>query len=138
MSCPNSNKVFDNFLFKSGLIDANLSPTEKAFQRRRVYYTICVVLRLLIAGLLLQFKDKPWLPYVTAIVSLIATLNLAFVRKQDGQWWSNNFSLVMNLSLFIASLLIIFKTGLPTWTLAFIFLFTILGGVFQSLLIPSC
>ena len=68
MSCPNSNKVFDNFLFKSGLIDANLSPTEKAFQRRRVYYTICVVLRLLIAGLLLQFKDKQWLPYVTAII----------------------------------------------------------------------
>lgn len=138
MSCPNSNKIFDNFLFKSGLIDDDLSPTEKAFQRRRVYYTICVILRLLIAGLLLQLKDKPWLPYVTALVSLIASINLWVYRKQDNQWWSNNFSLVMNLALFIASILIILKTGLPTWTLSFIFLFTILGGIFQSLLIPSC
>jgi hypothetical protein len=138
MSCPNSNKIFDNFLYGSGLINNDLSPSEKAYERRRVYYTICVTLRLLIAGLLLQLRDKVWVPYIVAVASLIASINLAFFRKQDGQWWSNNFSLAMNVLLFIASVLIIFKTGLPTYSLSFIFLFSILGGVFNSLLVPSC
>ena len=118
MTCPNSNKIFDNFLFGSGLINNDLSPSEKAYERRRVYYTICVTLRLFIAGLLLQLRDKVWVPYVVAIASLIASINLAFFRKQDDQWWSNNFSLAMNLLLFIASVLIIFKTGLPTYSLS--------------------
>ena len=138
MTCPNSNKIFDNFLFGSGLINNDLNPTDKAYERRRVYYTICITFRLLIAGLLLQLRDKAWVPYVVAIGSLIASINLAFFRKEDNQWWSNNFSLAMNLLLFIASLLIIFKTGLPTYSLSFIFLFSILGGVFNSLLVPSC
>jgi hypothetical protein len=138
MTCPNSNKIFDNFLFGSGLINNDLSPTDKAYERRRVYYTICITFRLLIAGLLLQLRDKAWVPYVVGVGSLIAIVNLAFLRKQDNQWWSNNFSLAMNLLLFIASVLIIFKTGLPTYSLSFIFLFSILGGVFNSLLVPSC
>ena len=138
MKCPNSNKIFDGFLFDSGLIDKNLSATDKAFQRRRVYYTICISLRLLIAGLMLQLKDKFWLPYIVALGSLIAVINLYFFRKEDNQWWSNNFSLIMNLILFIASILIIFKTGLPTVVIPLIFMLTIFGGLFQSLLIPSC
>ena len=81
MTCPNSNKIFDNFLFGSGLINNDLSPSEKAYERRRVYYTICITLRLLIAGLLLQLRDKVWVPYVVAVASLIASINLGFFRK---------------------------------------------------------
>jgi hypothetical protein len=138
MKCPNSNKIFDGFLFDSGLIDKNLSPTDKAFQRRRVYYTICIALRVLIAGLMLQLKDKIWLPYIVALGSLIAVINLQFFRKEDNQWWSNNFSLIMNLLLLIVCVLIIFKTGVPTILIPLIFLLTIFGGIFQSLLTPSC
>ena len=138
MSCPNSNKIFDDFLFNSGLIDKNLSPSEKAFQRRRVYYTICIMLRLFIFGLLLQFKDKVWVPYIVAIGSLIASINLAFFRKEDNQWWSNNFSLIMNILLFIASILVIFKTGLNTLSIPLLFFISIFGGIFQSLIISSC
>lgn len=138
MKCPNSNKIFDGFLFDSGLIDKNLSPTDKAFQRRRVYYTICIALRVLIAGLMLQLKDKVWLPYIVALGSLIAVINLQFFRKEDNQWWSNNFSLIMNLLLLIVCVLIIFKTGVPTILIPLIFLLTIFGGIFQSLLTPSC
>jgi uncharacterized membrane protein HdeD (DUF308 family) len=138
MSCPNSNKIFDNFLFNSGLIDKNLNPSEKAFQRRRVYYTICIMLRLFIFGLLLQLKDKVWLPYVVGIVALISSINLAFFRKEDNQWWSNTFSLIMNILLFVASILIIFKTGMSTLSIPLLFLISIFGGIFQSLIIQSC
>lgn len=138
MSCPNSNKIFDGFLFNSGLIDKNLGSSEKAFQRRRVYYTICIMLRLFIFGLLLQLKDKVWLPYVVGIVALISSINLTIFRKQDNQWWSNNFSLIMTLLLFISSILIIFKTGLSTLSIPLLFFISIFGGIFQSLIIPSC
>lgn len=137
--CPNNNKIFDNFLFNSGLIDKNLNDVEKAYQRRRVYYTICITLRLFLAGLLLQLKDKKWLPYITAVISLYAVISLLFFRKQDNQWWSNNFQLWIGILMLISSILLIFnKNIIPTYTLSLIFFISIFGGVFQSLLIQSC
>lgn len=137
--CPNNNKVFDGFLFDSGLINKNSTPVQKAYERRRVYYTICVMLRLAIAGLLLQLKDKFWVPYVVAVASLYSAISLLFFRKQDSQWWSNKFQATMSVLLFVASLLCIFKiNGFPTYSLALLFFISIFGGVFQSLLNPSC
>ena len=138
MSCPNNNKVFDNFLFKSGLINENLDDKQKAYERRRVYYTICITIRLAIAGLLLQLRDKVWVPYVVALFSLYSFISLAFIRKQDNQWWSNKFQLVIAILLLLASLLLIFKVNIPTYTLSILFFISIFGGYFQSLLIPSC
>lgn len=136
--CPNNNKDFDNFLFKSGLIDDNLSSEDKAYQRRRVYYTICITLRLLLAGLILQLKDKAWVPYVFAFFSGYSVYNYTFNRKEYNQWWSNKFQLAMAVIGFIVSILIIFKVGIPTYTMALVFFISIFGGVFQSLLVPSC
>ena len=138
MSCPNNNKVFDNFLFKSGLINENLDDKQKAYERRRVYYTICITIRLAISGLLLQLKDIVWIPYVVALFSLYSFISLAFIRKQDNQWWSNKFQLIISILLLLASLLLIFKVSIPTYSLSLIFLISIFGGYFQSLLIPSC
>ena len=137
-TCPNNNKIFDNFLFKSGLINEKLSDADKAYQRRRVYYTICVLIRLAIAGLLLQLKDHKYIPYIVAVIYFFSIINMSFYRKEDNQWWSNKFQLVMSISMFISSLLIILKTGLPTYFLSLIFFLSVFGGVFQSLLIPSC
>ena len=138
-TCPNNNIIFDNFLFNSGLIDKNLNNNSKACQRRRVYYTICVLLRLALAGLVLQLKDKTWIPYITGIFSLYSSINLLFFRKEDNQWWSNKFQAIIAILLFIFSLLIILKTNLvPTYTLSLIMFISVGGGVFQSLLIPSC
>lgn len=135
--CPNNNKAFDKSL--SFLFDKNLSPEDMAYQRRRVYYTVCVLIRLAIAGLLLQLKDKVWVPYIVAVVSLYSIYSLGFVRKQDNQWWSNRFQLMMAILLFVDSVLIIFKVRkVPTWTMALLFFISIFGGVFQSLLIKSC
>ena len=138
MSCPNNNKIFDSFLFDSGLINKNLSVADKAYQRRRVYYMICILIRLAIAGLVFQLKDKKFMPYVLAVISIYPIISLGFYRKEDNQWWSNKFQLVIAIALLISSLLIIFKVGIPTYIPALILLLSVFGGVFQSLLIPSC
>jgi uncharacterized membrane protein HdeD (DUF308 family) len=138
-TCPNNNKIFDDFLFNSGLIDKNLDDISKAYQRRRVYYTICVLLRLALVGLILQLKDKAWLPYVIGVFALYSWINLLFFRKEDNQWWSNKFQAIISILLFLSSILIIFKTNLvPTYILSLLMFVSVGGGVFQSLLIPSC
>lgn len=137
-NCPNNNNIFDPMLFESGLIDKNLSDIDKAYQRRRVYYTICILLRLAIAGLVLQLKDKYFMPYIVGIISIYPIISLGFYRKQDNQWWSNKFQLVIAIALFISCLLLILKVQLPTYVPALILFISVLGGVFQSLLIPSC
>jgi len=138
-TCPNNNKIFDDFLFNSGLIDRNLDDISKAYQRRRVYYTICVLLRLALAGLILQLKDKWWLPYVIGIIALYSWINLLFFRKEDNQWWSNKFQATISILLFLSSILIILKPNLvPTYILSLLMFISVGGGVFQSLLIPSC
>ena len=138
-TCPNNNKTFDNFLFNSGLIDKNLDDDAKAYERRRVYYTICVLLRFAIAGLALQLKDKIWLPYVIGIISLYSAINLIFLRKEDNQWWSNKYQGGISILLFISSLLIILKVDfVPTYILSLLLFMSVSGGIFQSLLNPSC
>jgi len=138
MSCPNNNKVFDGALFKSGLIDDSLSDADKAYQRRRVYYTICIFIRLAIAGLVLQLKDKEFMPYVLAVISIYPIISLGFYRTEDNQWWSDKFQLAVSIALFVASVLLIFKVNIPTYIPALILFISVFGGVFQSLLIPSC
>jgi hypothetical protein len=138
MSCPNNNKIFDGTLFKSGLIDESLSNSDKAYQRRRVYYTICILIRLAIAGLVLQLKDKEFMPYLLAFISLFPIISLGFYANEDNQWWSNKFQLAIAIALFVASMLLIFKINIPTYIPALILFISVFGGVFQSLLIPSC
>ena len=138
MICPNNNKIFDKMLFESGLIDDNLSDVDKAYQRRRVYYTICIMIRLTIAGLVLQLKDKEFMPYVICIISIYTIISLGFYRTEDNQWWSNKFQLAISIALFISCLLIILKTQIPTYIPSLILFISVFGGVFQSLLIPSC
>jgi hypothetical protein len=138
MICPNNNKIFDKMLFESGLIDDNLSDVDKAYQRRRVYYTICIMIRLAIAGLVLQLKDKEFMPYVIGIISIYPIISLGFYRTEDNQWWSNKFQLAISIALFISCLLIILKTQIPKYIPSLILFISVFGGVFQSLLIPSC
>ena len=135
-SCPNNNKIFDNFLFESGLINKKLSDSDKAYQRRRVYYTICVLIRLAIAGLLLQLKDNKYLPYILAVISFAVIIKMSY-REQDNQWWSNSFQMIIAVALFISSILII-KKKIPTYIPSLILFISVFGGIFQSLLIPSC
>jgi hypothetical protein len=81
MVCPNSNKQFDNFL--SLFIDNDVSSTERAYERRRLYYTVCITFRLFIFGLLLQLRDKVWLPYIVALITGYSIINLIFFRTQE-------------------------------------------------------
>jgi hypothetical protein len=139
MTCTfNGNHKFNNLLFDSNLINKDLPDFAKAFQRRRLYLTFCIMLRLAMAGIVLQLKDKHWLPYVIGVICLYPIVNLGFFSKPGEQWWSNTFQLVVSIALFLACLLLIFSVNIPTFVLPLILYISVIGGVFQAMLIPSC
>lgn len=137
MVCPNYNKnMIENF-HKLGLIDRNLSPEEEAIQRRRLYYTVCITFRLFLAGLLFQLKDKKWIQILVAVLSGFAIINYLFLKK-DNEWWNIYFSLFIYISLFISSILILLGFKITTYSLPFLFFFSIFSGIFKSMTRPSC
>lgn len=137
MVCPNYNKnMIENF-HKLGLIDRNLSPEEEAIQRRRLYYTVCITFRLFLAGLLFQLKDKKWIQILVAVLSGLAIINYLFLKK-DNEWWNIYFSLFIYISLFISSILILLGFKITTYSLPFLFFFSIFSGIFKSMTRPSC
>ena len=133
--CPNGDKLFDGLFYETGLITNDESL--RSFERRRVYYLVCIMFRLFLAGLLLQLKDKEYTPYIVMFVSTLTILNLSF-RKNNKQWWSIYFQMFIAILLFIVSSLIISGTNIPTSFLSGIYYISIFGGIYQSLLIPSC
>lgn len=135
-NCPNGDDLFNGLFYDTGLItdDESLRP----FERRRVYYLVCIMLRLFLAGLLLQLKDKKYTPHIVMIISALTIINLS-TRVNNSQWWSIDFQMFIAQLLFVASSLIVCGcNNIPTSSLAVIFYFSIFGGIFQSLLIPSC
>ena len=96
-NCPNIDK--DTLSgFKNIGVKMNIE------NRKILFYTLCVVLRLFIAGLVYQLKDKNWLPYIIILFSSLIIYRLH--DKIDGNfWWSRKFHLFICFSLIIVSVL---------------------------------
>ena len=138
MVCPNSNKDVIELFHKIGLLDTNLSSEEQAFQRRRLYYTVCITFRLFLAGLLFQLRNKKWIQILVAILSGLTILNYLFLKKKGDEWWNIYFSLAIYVLLFVTSILILLGVKITTYALPFIFFFSIFAGLFKSMTILSC
>ena len=135
MSCPNNDPAFDTFLFKSGLIDPDAPDT--AHQRRRVYYIVCVFLRLFLAGLVYQLKDKHYTHALVGIAALLAILNLYPKLNNTRQWWSVKYQFFISVVLLISSILVHFGK-IRSDILAITLYASVIGGVIQSFLVKSC
>ena len=68
-NCPNIDKDTLNVIKKIGL---DSTPKNRAI----IFYSICIVVRLLIASVAYQYKDKKWLPYLILIPSAIVIYRL--------------------------------------------------------------
>jgi hypothetical protein len=96
-NCPNIDK--DTL---SGL--KNIGVKMNIENRKILFYTLCIVLRLFVAGLVYQLKDKHWLPYIITSFSLLIIYRLH--DKIDGNfWWSRKFHMFICFSLIFVSVL---------------------------------
>jgi len=135
MSCPNNDPRFDAFLFKSGLIDPESPDT--AYQRRRVYYTICIMLRLLLAGLVFQLKDHEYIPFIVGLAAILTIVNLYPRINSTRQWWSIKYQFFISLILLLSCVLVYFKK-IRSDIIAFILYASVIGGVALSFFVKSC
>ena len=127
--CPNIDKDTLNALKKM-----NINPTTE--NRRVLFYTLCVILRLFIAGLAYQFKDNTWLPYIVLIISIYTIYRLS--NNLYGKWWwSRPFHLFICILLVIVSLLIIFKKINGKY-ISYLLYIDVIGGFTHSLFIKRC
>lgn len=143
--CPNDKQSFTDILYKIHLLDPLSSNETKAYTRRQIYYTICIFTRLAIAGLIFQKRNSIYTPYILILFSLFSIINLypfSFVNRSNAKmWWSSRYQFIIALLIFIFSFIgIIFKDNFAsyTWIYAALMYLSVFGGLFQSLLIPSC
>jgi uncharacterized membrane protein len=98
-NCPIHNPLIGNDIdFDSALATMGIEPEQKVL----VFLSVCIVLRLLIAGLANTYHKKKFVPYLTVVISLFAIFNLS--NKINGtQWWSTKFHLVTSVLLLLTS-----------------------------------
>jgi hypothetical protein len=101
MSCPNSDPQFDKML--SRYLDIN-SPDYPLY-RARIFYLVCIWVRLVLYTLVYVYREKEWMPYVTAAFSLFSIVNLkGSIQNPGRQWWSKRFQLAIAILVLVASI----------------------------------
>lgn len=92
-----SNKTIwlpDNPVVTAQLSRVGIMPSD----RQRVYYTVCVPLRLALAGLVYQYRDHPRLSTILVPICLLAVYNLVGdLNNPHPGWWSRRFHLLISI-----------------------------------------
>jgi hypothetical protein len=127
--CPNIDNDTLNALKKMGI-----KPTIE--NRKRIFYTLCIVLRLFLAGLVYQLKNNIWLPYIILCISIYTIYRLT--NNLYGKWWwSRPFHLLISCLLAIVSILVILKKVDGKY-ISYLLYLDVFGGFTQSLFIKRC
>lgn len=135
-TCPNSDPNFDAILTR---FFKNDSPQF----REKLFYYVCIWVRLALFSLILYFKDKWWIPIIVGGFSLFAIFSLSrnFIFNGVGggnQWWSKTFQLIMAILVLLACTLVYFKKISNTCIIPILLFISLLGGLFQSIFIKFC
>ena len=127
--CPNIDPDTYNGLRKLGV-------SMDVHNRQILFYTLCIVLRLFLAGVAYQLKDTLWFPYIVIVISLFIMYRLH--DKLEGNfWWSRKFHFIVCLLLVIVSLLKIVGV-LAGEYISYLLYLDVGVGFFHSLMIKRC
>lgn len=131
MSCPNSDPQFDKVLQ-----NINLNPTPDL--RQKLYYMVCIWVRLILFYLVYYYRHERWMPYVVGIFSLVAIANLSkSVEKPGRQWWSKRFDLIVSILVVLVCIGVVLKKVDPVYMSGLLFA-SLFGGIVQSFLTKFC
>jgi len=129
MKCPNIDDDTLNALIKLGI-----PPTIE--NRIKIFYTICIFMRLLLAGSIYYLKDQLWVPYIIIIISFFTIKRLS--KNLNGRfWWSRKFHLIICMLLILNSIFIINFKKYNNY-LSYLLFIDVIGGFIQSILKKRC
>ena len=130
MNCPNDDQNFTLLLNK--LFKKQVTPED----RKKLFYLVCIPLRLLLIILLFIYSSNQYVQYLFVFLSLFACYNL-YTSTVTTQWWSKKYQLLMSVLMVVCGSLVIYGK-LPPKILAVLFCISWLGGLLQSLTINFC
>jgi hypothetical protein len=141
--CPNSDINFNKILDK-------LFGNHSVETRKKIFYLICITVRLFLYSLVYLYKDSKFIPYLLSIFSAFSIYHLYSDIKNNvnnnRQWWSKKFEFIISILVFISSLTLIIqrvngisKENQISTSIAPILLFiSLFTGIFQSFFITFC
>jgi len=132
--CPNSDPNFDKVMSRW------FDTTSKDYpsNRKKVYYGICIWVRLILFTIVFYYRKHKYMPYILALFSSFSIYHYKDNIKNPGkQWWSKRFDLAIAVSLLISTVLVIMKKVDPV-VMPVILFTSLLGGILQSFSIKFC
>ncbi len=141
--CPNSDINFNKTLDK---LFGNHTPET----RKKVFYLICIVIRLFLYSLLYLYKDSKFIPYILGLASAFSVYHLYSDIKNNvnnnQQWWSKKFEFIISILIFLTCITLIIQriAGTPkekqiSTSIAPILLFiSLFVGIFTSFFVTFC
>jgi hypothetical protein len=70
--------------------------------KTQVYLTICIVLRLLIAGIAMKYYDREIAPWIFLLIG-IAVVIILYPNLNSDQWWSRKTHIIIGLLIISSS-----------------------------------
>ena len=132
--CPNSDPGFDKIMSIWFDITSNDYPSN----RKKVYYGVCIWVRLILFSLVFYYREYKYMPYILGVFSIFSIIHYKDNIKTAGrQWWSKRFDLTIAILLLISSVLVI-RGKIDSIFMPVILYTSLLGGVIQSFLIKFC
>ena len=132
--CPNSDPNFDK------VMSTWFDTTSKDYpsNRKKVYYGICIWVRLILFTLIFHYRKHKYTPYILAVFSLLSIYHYKDIIKNPGkQWWSKRFDLAIAVALLISTMLVIKKKIDPV-VMPLILYTSLFGGIITSFFITFC
>lgn len=136
MGCPNDDPYFTRTMYRIGLLRRGMTAEDIVNQRRVIYYSVCVVIRLTIIAVVYKLRDSTIVQGLVMAGALMGVVNLGG-RYEGNQWWSKKFQLLMSCIIVILVILTYLKY-VKSWTIPLAMAVSLGGGVLQSFMIRFC
>jgi len=135
-TCPNDDPYFTRTMYRLGLLKRGMKPKEIVETRKRVYYSICILVRASLISFVYYLRDSLVVQLLVLLGAVVGIVNLGN-RMTGNQWWSKKFQFIM--SVVIAGLVILtFLKKVKAWTIPAAMLFSLVGGILQSFIVGFC
>jgi hypothetical protein len=135
-TCPNDDPYFTRTMYRLGLLRKGMKSEEIVETRKRVYYSICILVRAALIAIVYYLRNSLVIQFLVLLGAVVGIVNLGN-RMTGNQWWSKKFQFIM--SVVIAGLVILtFLKKVKAWTIPAAMLFSLVGGFLQSFVVGFC
>jgi len=141
--CPNSDINFNKTLDK-------LFGNHSVETRKKVFYLICITVRLFLYSIVYLYKDSKFIPYIIGVLSSFSIYHLYSDIKNNinnnQQWWSKKFELIISILVFLTCITLIIQRianiskdkQISTSIIPILLFISLFTGIVKSFFITFC